>query len=296
MNKHLRIPLAPPEPPTWAGGFGADRYGVFAELVLGEVVHRLRWIDPGRFDMGSPQGEAERYSDEGPVHGVRIDDGFWLGETPVTQEFYKAVSGANPSRFAEGPKEADKRPVEQVSSADARAFCERLTGLLPEPREDVARLPSEAEWEYACRAGTGGALYAPYGEEEGQELTSMDGRCPNLDRLAWYGENSGRTTHPVKGKLPNHWGLYDMLGNVWEWCEDHWHNNYDGAPEDGSPWVDEGAEGGATRVVRGGSWFIIARNCRCAYRSRFEPGIRLVFLGFRLVLAPSSTRASVPFP
>ena len=268
MSGRITLPAVVPDPPTWAGGSGADRYGVFAELVVGEVTHALRWIPPGSFEMGSPEGELGRRSAEGPRHTVRVPRGFWLGETPVTQALYEAVTDANPSRFKEDPEAAPRRPVEQVSWDDARAFCARLTALLPAPRDEQVRLPTEAEWEYACRAGTDAGLYS------GKELTSERGACKNLDELAWYDENSGGTSQPVKGKAANPWGLYDMLGNVWEWCEDEWHDSYDGAPDDGSAWVDDTEGEGAARVVRGGGWVGVARGCRCAARDGWEPGSR----------------------
>jgi eukaryotic-like serine/threonine-protein kinase len=146
------------------------------------------------------------------------------------------------------------------------------------------RLPSEAEWEYACRAGTTAALYS------GQELTAQ-GHCPNLGKLAWYDENSKGTTQPVGDKYPNRWGLYDMLGNVWEWCEDGWHGSYQGAPSDGAAWAAEASD----RVCRGGSWASRARRCRCAYRNDWGRGFRNLFLGFRLVLASRFMEDAGPF-
>ena len=283
MNRGITLPAVVPDPPVWAGGFGADRYGVFAELVLGEVTHALRWIPPGSFEMGSPEDEPGRYGDEGPRHPVRIAQGFWLGETPVTQALYEAVTGGTPSHFTEDSDVAPRRPVERVSWDDARAFCGRLTALLPEPPEDTVRLPTEAEWEYACRAGTDAGLYS------GRELTSALGECKNLGPLAWYDENSGKRTHPVKEKAANGWGLYDMLGNVWEWCRDEWHDGSHGAaPDDGRTGLATPKVGGQLRVVRGAGWGSVARTCRCAYRSMYPAERSVHFLGFRLVLAPSS--------
>jgi eukaryotic-like serine/threonine-protein kinase len=182
--------------------------------------------------------------------------------------------GDNPSSF----KGNLQHPVENLSWHDATEFCRKLTELLAEFDDTCARLPTEAEWEYACRAGTTTPLYS------GEALTSEEGECPHLDELAWYVKNSGRTTHPVREKKPNDWGLYDMLGNVWEWCEDVWHDSYAGAPDDGSAWLDDAAAGSG-RVVRGGSWAFHARDCRCACRYRWPPGIRGGFSGFRFVLA-----------
>ncbi len=266
----VRIPKIVPETPAWAETFGVDVYGIFAGVTVGEAPQLLRWIEPGSFQMGSPEGELGRWSGEGPQHEVTIRNGFWLGQTPITQAFYEAVIGKNPSGF----QGDGRRPVETVSWHDAVACCGRLNQLLSELGDLHARLPSEAEWEYACRAGTTEALY------NRQELTSESGACPNLDELAWYYANSGNTTHPVGQKLPNAWGLYDMLGNVWEWCEDVWHDNYQGAPADGSAWTGEGAG----RVARGGGWANRARSCRCGLRFGWGPGSRSD-LGFRLVLA-----------
>ena len=282
----VRIPPTAPNASDWASTFGADRRGVFTGIRVGDAEQLLRWIEPGSFEMGSPTGELGRFEDEGPVHQVTLAEGFWLGATPVTQQFYEAVTGENPSRFSGD----SQRPVEQVSWDEAKAFCEKLTALLAEFDGTSARLPSEAEWEYACRAGSTGPLYS------GKALTTETGACPHLDELAWYDENSGRTTHPVGQKRPNDWGLYDMLGNVWEWCEDQWHGNYDGAPNDGSAWIDKQAASGSHRVRRGGSWANHARNCRCAYRYYWRPVNRAPHLGFRFVLASSFNEGVRAFP
>ncbi len=222
-----------------------------------------------------------RWIAEGPQHKVTIPNGFWLGQTPVTQAFYEAVIGQNPSGF----QGDTQRPVENVSWEDVVAFCDRLNQLLSELGDLHARLPSEAEWEYACRAGMTAALY------NGKELTSETEACPNLAELAWYYANSGNTTHPVAQKRPNDWGLHDMLGNVLEWCQDAWHDNYTGAPADGSAWAGEGR----FRVSRGGSWAHHARDCRCACRLYQGPGNRNHNLGFRLVLAVSVKEDIRPF-
>jgi sulfatase modifying factor 1 len=280
----VRIPKTVPETPAWADTFGVDTFGVFAGITVAGVPQMLRWIEPGNFLMGSPENELGRYDDEGPQHEVTIPHGFWVGQTPVTQEFYETVAGKNPSHF-EGDA---RRPVENVSWRDAVAFCDKLNNLLPECGDMHARLPSEAEWEYACRAGTTAALH------NDKPLTSETGACPNLDEVAWYHQNSKSTTHAVGAKLPNRWGLYDMLGNVWEWCEDQWHSNYEGAPDDGSAWCGEDTEG-AYRVTRGGCWLSYARYCRSAYRIGWLPGFRRQDLGFRLVLAARVNGGIRPF-
>jgi formylglycine-generating enzyme required for sulfatase activity len=164
----------------------------------------------------------------------------------------------NPSRF----KGDLQRPVECVSWEDAQAFCKKLSGLTGK----AYQLPSEAEWEYACRAGTTG----DYAGE--------------LDAMAWYDKNSGSTTHPVGQKQANRFGLYDMHGNVWEWCEDVWHNNYEGAPTDGSAWLSDGDSG--RRVLRGGSWGNYEADARSAIRFRSVPGDNnYVYFGVRVVVS-----------
>ena len=246
-----------------------------------EVIHEtsgveLVYVPRGEFTMGSPAGEAGRYDDEGPQRSVTIR-GFYLGKVEVTQEQYERVMGKNPSHF-----KGSQRPVEQVSWYDAKGYCERV-GM---------RLPSEAEWEYACRAGTQ-TRYC-YGDDE-----------IRLGEYAWYDENSGeethvvglyerlrgvvrgetgKTTHPVGQKRPNGWGLYDMHGNVWEWCEDVWHDSYAGAPSDGRAWMEGGDSG--KRVLRGGSWSWprLAQRCRSANRNWDIPAHGSFDVGFRVAL------------
>ncbi len=281
-------PLADGCPPEWASAWGQDRYGVFVEFTFRKVTQRLRWIPPGRFKMGSPQNEPGRYEDESPQHQVTLSQGYWLFDTPCTQALWQAVMGNNPSRF-----QSPDRPVEQVSWDDVQEFLGKINEHIP--GLDLV-LPTEAQWEYACRAGTKAAIYTGNLEILGER----DG--PALDPIAWYGGNSGvdfdleeghdssswperqyqhdqAGTRPVGLKKANPWGLYDMLGNVWEWTRDHWHDDYQGAPVDGSAW--EGAGTGAGRVYRGGSWFGNARFVRAASRVDGDPGSRYVNLGFR---------------
>jgi sulfatase modifying factor 1 len=280
-------PLANGCPPDWASGWGQDRYGVFAEFTLLKVTQRLRWIPPGRFWMGSPESEPGRYDDEGPPHQVTLPQGYWLFDTPCTQTLWEAVMGGSPSRF-----KSPTRPVEQVSWDDAQDFLRQINTRLPGLN---LVLPSEAQWEYACRAGAETAIYT------GDLAILGEFNAPALDPIAWYGGNSGvdfdledgsdssswpqkqyphtrAGTRPVKLKHANPWGLYDMLGNVWEWTQDHWHNDYRGAPTDGSAW--EGSESGADRVIRGGSWGGAARLVRAACR-RPGPIARNGIQGFR---------------
>jgi formylglycine-generating enzyme required for sulfatase activity len=229
----------------------------------------LIWLAPGTFTMGSPVSEVgpgNERSNERPTHRVTISKGFWLGKTPVTQGQYQAVMGDNPSNFANVGPDA---PVETVSWNDAMEFCRKLTeqergaGRLPEGYAYM--LPSEAQWEYACRAGTTGARYG------------------NLDDIAWYNANSGMTTHPVAQKQPNAWGLYDMLGNVEQWCSD-WYS----FPYPGENVTDPvGADSGSNRVIRGSDWLGPAVTCRAAIRFWYAPGYRYSCLGFRVALAPA---------
>jgi formylglycine-generating enzyme required for sulfatase activity len=283
-----RHPLINGVPPIWATVCGKDEFGVYASFSIGRVSQRLRWIPPGRFWMGSPEGEEGRFDVEGPRHDVTLGSGFWMMDAPVRQSLWRAVMNDNRSRF----KSRD-RPVEHVDWAMIQRFLSRLNDKVV-GLELV--LPTEAQWEYACRAGGETATYAG-------DLDILGTRnAPVLDRIAWYGGNSGvgfelkngenssywpekhyqdtpSGTHPVGEKLPNAFGLYDMLGNVWEWCEDHWHANYDGAPTDGSAWMEDDAS--AYRVSRGGSWISDARSVRAASRYGLDPSARYVHVGFR---------------
>jgi len=283
-----------PEKPDWADTIGRDEYGVFVTIAVlalrgRTVTQRLRWIPPGSFMMGSPDDEPGRSNDEGPRHRVTIGQGFWLFDTQCTQALWRAVMGRNPSRFM-----SPTRPVESVSFADVQTFLNRLNERVPGLN---LVLPSEAQWEYACRAGTTEATYPGPLKIRGEH------NAPVLDAIAWYRSNSGvgfelRSgfdssgwraklspherfgTRPVARKAPNPWVLCDMLGNVWEWCADHWHDSYRGAPDDGSAWLDAD-EGAADRVIRGGSWSGSARDVRAACRGHAPPADRYDGLGFR---------------
>jgi formylglycine-generating enzyme required for sulfatase activity len=210
--------------------------------------------------MGSPTSERGRNADE-VQHEVVLTRGFFLAETECTQGQWDKVMGGNPSSF-----KGSERPVEEVSWEEAVKYCRNLTakqfaeGILPDGWE--WRLPTEAEWEYAARAGTTGARYG------------------ELDTIAWYGGNSGSQTHPVKQKTANAWGLYDTMGNVWEWCAD-WSVDY----STGSVTDPKGPSSGSDRVFRGGSWRNGARYARSAVRYGFDPAIRRYFLGFRPALS-----------
>jgi formylglycine-generating enzyme required for sulfatase activity len=249
--------------------------GSIEDLGGGVTLPLLR-IPAGEFVMGSPADEPTRASDEGPQHLVRVPE-FWMGQTPITQAQWRAVMGSNPSRFR-GKPDSDRRPVEQVSWHEAMAFCRRLSqrnGLLH------YTLPSEAQWEYACRAGTRTPF--GFGETISPALGNYDGNFAYADGPK--GEYRRQTT-PV-GMFPaNDWGLHDMHGNVWEWCADHWHSNYEGAPDDGRPWLDENVSEETSRLLRGGSWSRRPRGCRSACRSFQHPVIRFSFLGFRVCCLP----------
>jgi formylglycine-generating enzyme required for sulfatase activity len=221
-------------------------------------------IPAGTFLMGSTTDEADRGEDEGPQTQVTLTREFFLGATDVTQGQYEAVMGANPSDFKSVGKDA---PVEQVSWDQAMAFCVKLTerertaGRLPAGY--TFTLPTEAQWEYACRAGTTEA----YAGEPAD--------------MAWYDNNSGGTTHPVATKQPNAWGLYDMSGNVYQWCLD-WYAKYPG----GSVKDWSGPATGTAHVLRGGSWYYGETYCRSAYRD-YDPGFIGNILGFRVALVPA---------
>ena len=268
---HPKHPLHNGIPADWAVEWGQDPRGVFIGFGVGEVVQRLRWIPPGKFMMGSPRAEAGHFINEEPQHQVELSQGYWLADTPCTQELWQAVMGESPISFVD-----PKRPVERVSWEDCQRFLSRLNQLVPGLS---ARLPSEAEWEYACRAGTTAATWV--GDLDLHEGVSDD--APILDPVAWYRINSTGETKPVRLKAVNPWGLFDMLGNVSEWCED-WYANYDAAAI-----VDPtGPTVGSNRVLRGGAWCNGPQLLRAAVRSGSSPGIRVFDAGFRLARSQES--------
>ncbi len=240
------------------------------------------WIPPGTFTMGSPDTELDRDSTEGPQTVVTITKGFWMSKYETTQAEYLAVIGSNPSFFTTKDWNGNQispdlnRPVEQVRWYDATNYCakltkrERLAGRLPAGY--VYRLPTEAEWEYTCRAGT--TTRFSYGD---------DLSYTSLEDYGWYKGNSGMQTHPVGKKLPNAWGLYDMHGNVWEWCQDWWIGSLPGGSVDNP----RGPDAGSIHVYCGGSAFDGGRFCRAANRTSDNPIDRYANLGFRPVLAPT---------
>ena len=202
------------------------------------------------------------YKEEKPGHPVTLTQPFYMGKYDVTQEQYQQVIGTNPSNF-----KGKDNPVETVSWDDAQKFCEKLSEL----SHQAVRLPTEAEWEYGCRAGTTTTYYSGDTDKD-------------LDRVAWYGANSKSTTHPVGQKEPNVFGLYDMHGNIWQWCQDFYGEDYYGKSEAENP---QGPTQGAFRVLRGGSWYGGPVYCRSAGRFGSGPGGRSYGVGFRVALAPA---------
>ncbi len=222
------------------------------------------YIAPGTFQMGSPEYETGRSGDE-IMHEVTLAKGFYMLKTAVTQRQWEAVMGNNPSSFADG---CDNCPVENVSWNECQEFIRRLNA----GKDSIYRLPTEAEWEYACRAGT----TTPLCNGEISELYCA--HDPILGEVGWSCGNSSRKSRPVAQKSPNAWGLYDMHGNVSEWCQD-WYGEY-GSDSRTDPCGPESASG---KVVRGGSWLSNAKNCRSASRFNWLPDAGIEFIGFRLV-------------
>ena len=279
--EYLQLPA---NPYLWADKSAPATGKRFYRAVAMPAPTNLVFIAPGTFRMGSPTNEVDRDNNEGPQTAVTLTKGFWMGRCEVTQGDYLAVMGNNPSwfngvQYEGGDWEVDyghdlSRPVETVTWFDATAYCAALTQReLASGRivtNAVYRLPTEAEWEYACRAWT--STRFSYGDDPGYT---------NLTDYAWYVMDSELTIHPVGRKLPNSWGLYDMHGGVSEWCQD-WHGDYFGgmAPD------PQGPATGSRRVVRGGDWLTVGGGCRSALRIYADPAGRGYRLGFRAVLAP----------
>jgi formylglycine-generating enzyme required for sulfatase activity len=262
----------------------------FTENLGAKIDLSMVLIPPGKFLMGSPPEELERRENEGPQHQVTIAYPFFMGQHPVTHDQWQQVSkmpqvnrylNANPAYFKNA-----KRPVENVSWLDAKEFCHRLSAKT----KHAYRLPSEAEWEYACRARTTTPFH--FGKTIDTKLANYRGT--DHKELGW----SGAYGHGVLGEYrkettsvsafpANNFGLYDMHGNVWEWCEDHSHDSYEGAPIDGSAWINSTAEENALRILRGGSWNFNPSYCRSAYRSRLNSDNHSSDCGFRVVYSPA---------
>ena len=254
------------------------RVRYFPERLEKDLVIQMILVPGGVFVMGSPEDESGRNGDEGPQHEVEVAP-FFMGRYLVTQSQWRFVVGlpqvrrrlrSDPSYF-----KGSDRPVERISGYDAEEFCGRLAQHTGRPY----RLPSEAEWEYACRAGTKTPF--SFGETITTELGNYDGNYTYGDGPK--GKRRGGTT-PV-GQFPaNAYGLLDMHGNVREWCADHWHDSYEGAPRNGDAWLSDLDD--AKRVIRGGSWSGHPWGCRSAARYLFNPGHRHVNIGFRVVCSP----------
>jgi len=257
------VTLAANVKPTWADNIGQDHIGFYAEFSFKGVVQRMRWVPPGKFMMGSPEDEAERLTNE-QQHEVTLTQGFWLADTSCTQELWQVVMGENPSRF-----KGRNLPVEKVRWKDTQKFIHQLN----QEKEDLnLRLPSEAEWEYACRAATQTAF--SFGDQITSEQVNYRGTAPYAN--GEKGEYRKKTV-AVKSLPSNAWGFYEMHGNVWEWCADRYEKN----PMENN--IDPmGPDKGVYRVLRGGSWFFSGMNVRSAYRYHVDPDFRSVNIGFRL--------------
>ena len=283
-NKVHALSLSPTKFPLgWAAEYGEDPYGLWMTLVYKGVRSTFRWIEPGTFTMGSPEDEKGRYDDE-TQHKVSLSKGFWLAETVVTQALWESVMDTNPSEF-----KGENRPVEMVSWEDTQTFIEKFNAIHLELN---AALPSEAQWEYACRAGT----KTPF--NFGKTLTDKNVNYRGVwnlelgdDKEKWaeeassqWGEGAIKQTVDVKHYPRNAWGLYEMNGNVWEWCQDVFIEEI-GTDSVVDPLHSPAKpEEGASRVIRGGSWYDHGRFTRSAYRSRSTPDFRNYGLGFRLSL------------
>jgi formylglycine-generating enzyme required for sulfatase activity len=249
----------------------ADKPRTPKEKILPQFVEEFVAITPGRgnfpasFMMGS-SGDDDPASEK-PAHKVSLSRPFRMAKHEVTQELYELIAGKEPSKW-KGPRNS----VEMVSWDEANEFCRKLTAELRKQKliaaDEVVRLPSEAEWEYCCRAGT-------------KTRYSFGDKADDLGDYGWFNGNAKGNDPPVGKKKVNPWGLYDMHGYVWEWCADAWHDNYEGAPTDGSAWDAKDAK---ERVIRGGAWTSPADLCRSAFRGREKQGHRSDGIGFRCVL------------
>lgn len=262
----MRIHKIRPEifPEAWASAWGEDEYGLWMAFTYKGVKQVFRWIEPGEFLMGSPEDEPERFDNE-TQHAVTLTHGYWLAETACTQALWQAMMGDNPSEF-----KGDQQPVANISWDDAQRFIDKANGLKPELE---LCLPTEAQWEYACRAGT--TTPFSFGDQISSEQVNFNGEYPyNEGRESQW----RKETVEVKSLPANDWGLYEMHGNVWEWCQD-WYAPY---PADRQSDPDEGSQSGVHRVLRGGSWIGFGRHVRSACRRHRTPDRRYNFTGFRL--------------
>ena len=258
-------------PASWASGWGEDEYGLWMAFNYKGVRHLFRWCVPGTFLMGSPEDEPEREPwDQGneTQHQVTLTRSFWIAETPVTQALWEIFMGDNPSGF-----KGAELPVENVSWDDAQRFINKLNGIKPELQ---LCLPTEAQWEYACRSGTTTPFY--FGDNITTDQVNYNGNSPY--HQGRNGEYRNQTIE-VKSLPPNAWGLYQMHGNVWEWCQDWYEEQYPTQPATDP----QGAVSGTFRVLRGGSWINLGGHCRSAIRDRNGSTYRNNYIGFRLALA-----------
>ncbi|TMQ75700.1 formylglycine-generating enzyme family protein [Candidatus Accumulibacter phosphatis] len=253
-----------PFPPPWASAWGDDRYGVWAELRVASEVQRLRWIEPGHFRMGDESQPEQQVP-------TTIASGFWLADSACTQALWQAVMGSNPSHFSERNSKqpgSPQHPVEQVSWNDVvlqpEGFLVRLQAFTAGA---AAGLPSEAEWEYACRAGT-------------QTAYSFGDTVTGEEVNYWSDKGARMMTVAVRSLLANPWGLYEMHGNVWEWCAD----------------ASGSGAGVAERALRGGSWSHGAGSARSALRGAYPPGFALQDVGFRFALRSTSPAGATEWP
>ncbi|XCN72338.1 MAG: formylglycine-generating enzyme family protein [Candidatus Electrothrix aestuarii] len=263
--------LSPPQfPAPWAMDWGEDKYGLWMSFALHQVCQTLRWIKPGDFLMGAAKNEKGKrpWLGKESQHQVTLSKGFWLADTTITQELWYTVMGTAPSGFT-----GEQHPVERISWQDARTFLRRLNKLISGL---AARLPTEAEWEYACRAGTNTPF--SFGKDISSEQANFNGKYPY--RPTPLGEYRKRTV-AVKTLPCNTWGLYAMHGNVWEWCQDYWQEDL-GKQDCLNP---QGPKRGKYRLVRGGSWASDACFIRSACRDRFPPHYCLGSVGVRLAIS-----------
>ena len=260
--------------PQWVSNYGTDEYGLWCEFQLprydgkGVVTQRMRWINPGTFLMGSIGEENKLAIRDETQHEVTLTQGYWLGDSQITQELWRCITGTNPSRFP-----GDTNPVEQISWNDCQDWLQSVLQRVPTLQ---LSLPTEAQWEYACRAGSTRAYC--FGDDPKE-----------LPKYGWFDENSRNETHPVKQLEPNTWGLYDMHGNVWEWCSD-WYGEYQKSAQ-----LDPtGPAKGSSRVIRGGCWDDPKPSLRSACRVRNVPGIQNNYLGFRIASSALGAEPSEP--
>jgi formylglycine-generating enzyme len=296
---NLTDAFGPPEfPPIWASSWGDDDYGLFAVICVGNASQLFRWVPPGSFLMGSPEEERGRFEREGPQHRITLTEGLWMADTACTQAFWAAVMEAESRSHFKGLT----LPVESVDWNESDAFAKRLTAQLkasiysfPQSLrscEFAVGLPTEAQWEYACRAESITAFNV--GKTITSEQANFDGNYPYLPSDA-----KGRfleKTVPVKTYLPNAWGLYEMHGNVWEWCVDDMRTYQEQDEVDPGDqflsFVEEDIGNDSERAVRGGPFSFSSHSGRSACRYSDHRGNRRVNLGLRLVLRSSAPTSS----